>query len=287
MKPERRPWTRSLAVFLVLSLSLGPAAAPTRAMITEVIVGGTLVLQTLSVLAELLPQINALAANVFDIFKTGKEVAGSLGELLGPRKTPAGGSASSAQPSSGQSNSEPVVIDVPVILPFKPRPQEPETEEPADEQPNDGNIDTDDGVENDESTVNDGDQTLPEAMADQVGLLVRTWAQRSRLLEDLHLDSSEGDGNLPVNATTSLYEALAEMLASDLVGAFESEDFSKLESFLALAEPLETPDLPALRPVLKSFVEACRFKILHDSTRGDQPSYKRMEDLYRVIRAAS
>lgn len=254
---------RLVSVVLVAVLATGPFMRPARAMLTELAVGSTLLLQTLAVVTELLPQITELTTNMLSLYRTGNQLADTVSKIFkdanpGPKK-------------KGKTPPPAAVpqFTVPVIQPVERAEggDEPHEEAPAEEPPSPA----------DES---DGD------LADKVARLASTYQKQQALLNGM-----QAGGDVDKSAMRAGFERLQQSLdrqtdtvSQELSTAFEKNETDTVNGFLDAAGKLEGPGRKSLAPVLARFMETARFLVLYDGDLAQKPEYAALKTLHQDLR---
>lgn len=246
-----------LCVTLAAALAAGTITRPARGMLTELAVGSTLLLQTLAVVTELLPQITELTTNMLTLYRTGSELADTVGkifDLARPKGEKAG---------RGKGKPAPPVAVPEFTVPVIGRTEEAEPEPPVEEP-------TSPADENGGS------------IGERVDRLASTHKKQQALLTAMKGGGDKVAMRAGFEKLQHSLDRLTESVSGELATAFEKNQTDTVTAFLEKARALE--DRRSLAPVLSRFMETARFLVLYDGSLAERPEYAELKGLAQELR---
>lgn len=243
-----RTTSRALAFALVLVMTMS-FARPSHAILTELVVGVELGMSALSLLAQALPQITLVAANILTLVQTGQTIAETIkriGQSLGghhdeDNQQPPADSAPGTPPATGD------VAEIPTI--------------PMDS-----------GAKGSEIGAA-APLALENPVLEAIALVVDTFQKRLDLYGKLSKlpDGPTGKDQL-ASAYSSLLSQNEQAVASTatlVLDAVHDGDQATVSKFVAGVEKLDAASRPALIPVLNRVIEQGRtFSLLNGEGEG-------------------
>lgn len=228
---------RAIRLVLVFGLSFGIPVQSSRAMLPEILVGGTVLVQVAQVLTDLLPQLATLGTSLVGLANASKEAGGTLNRIflqLFPQKP-------SAAKSKPRKETGP--ISVPTIS------------GPTDAAP----------APTADAEVPPADAAVSGDLDSKLSQLVTSYRQRLEPSSAAFGGASATRASF-TRAETS-YETLSDQTAEALIETVRGGDKKSLEHFVASVRKLSPEDLPAVSPVLEAaLIKGARFARVHGDT---------------------
>lgn len=243
-----RTTSRALAFALVLVMSMS-FARPSQGMLTEIVVGVELGMSALSLLAQALPQITLVAANILTLVQTGQTIADTIKRIgqsfgghhdEGGQQPPAGG-APGTPPTTGD------LAEIPTI--------------PMDSAAKGSEIGA------------SAPAAIENPVLEAIALVVDTFRKRLDLYGKLSKlpDGPTGKDQF-ADAYSSLLNHNEQAVASTatlILDAVREGDQATIDKFVAAVEKLDGASRPALIPVLNRVIEQGRtFSLLNGEGEG-------------------
>lgn len=239
---------RAIRLLLVLVLSCGVSIQSTRAMLPEIVVGGTVLFQVAQVISELLPQIATLGTSLMTLASASQEAGGTLSRLFEQifpkRKT-----------SASKKDIGP--IDVPVIT----GPTDAAAPAPAEDPP------------------------AGEVSGDLEGKLSQLVTAYRQGQEPAALSHRASSPRASLTREVS-YATLADQTTESLIETVRGGDERTFDKFLAAVKRLDPGDRPAIAPVLqKAVTKGSRFSRVHGDEKGAVPhGFAKLKALHDVVK---
>ncbi len=268
----QRRTSRGLALFLAFGLCLSTPTS-SRAVLTELFVGGMVLLEVAGIVGEAIPQIKALAGSVAAVVKSGHEIGNTVKGILDKIFPGSGGRKPKAGAKGRTGSGRP---------PADPPPGTDETGDDAGTTPGTGSEDTGGPLgdlpeivapRKPGGTSAGGVLARPEAGegARQVEALVLAWKRRETVVQALVL--AEGPGRTVLEAglaeASKEYEARVERIALALTEAARVGTPALIEGFEKAAEALPEAERAAVAPVIEAVAgRGAGFRSLHGKADG-------------------
>ncbi|MBI4859863.1 MAG: hypothetical protein HY815_06320 [Candidatus Riflebacteria bacterium] len=223
-------WTR---ILLVACLCLAVMAHSAQATLTEIFVGGTVLLQGIQILTTLMPQVSELCTSVLALATTGKEIV-ATGQRIANALFP-----QNAKKDKPEGSTFKVPTIAPVVVPVISGPT---ASAPA------------------------ADPVVPEAamasdLARKVEVLAKSYRERQSMASQIFRPG--GKGQRYADAASS-YDQTVNLTTAQLLEAIAGKDAASVTAFVAAVNALPEEDRPAVAPVLSKAVEkGGRFEALH------------------------
>ena len=253
----RRARTACRATAFALALALMLAfPKPDHAFLTELVVGGELAMQAVSLIGQALPQIMLVAANVLALVKTGQSIFDTfkrIGDTITPHKGPA--------PSPG---SQPAAVPVSAAAQIPEIPLSGESK----------------GSET--QAVAASPSVSPE-IRDAVGIVVDTYKAKMDLYMKIAGLSEDSPGKTdladPYSSLVSANEQAVNSATTLLLEAVRDDKREFVEGYPAQIRALDAASRPALIPVLNHVLDKGRtFATLNGEAQGAFPKLQALHD---------
>lgn len=268
MKSPRK--VKLLALAMVLGLGVSTPTS-THALLTELVVAGTVISQLAGIVAEALPALSTLAGSVTKVVKDGQQIGETFGRIVDiflPKKKGDGEPGADRKPRPRAKRPAPLPLprggsptgaggataaarfDLPTL---SARPGA------GGEAPGDPR----------EAEIR-GDDADPEE--DTLTRLLTAWDRQQGLQGALEAASEEDRPGLEegLMALSKAYEQAVEDLSGELKKAAEEGQEAPLEALVETLGELEPARREALRPVLESLSgRGANFEVLYSGKAGD------------------
>lgn len=274
---RRRSPRKAKILALGVAFGLG-ASTPTssHALLTELVVGGTVLFQVAGIVGEALPQLAALTQSLTAVVKSGEEVGSTVGRIVnillpGSKKKKKKDKAPAK--AAGPRDAKPRRISVPTLRALAPAGGDPD---PFGEVPTLGAADPVEPIADDAPAAEDatGEAATP---AEGLDALFAAYL-RQRGLEE-QLAGAEGEQATMLQAgleeLSKQYELASEQLSEALRDAAARGETDAIAAVVELVRQAPEAVRPAVLPVIERLVgRGRRFGDLHGSGGGASPASK-------------